>query len=161
MNLFRLLAQVRKEPEYVARNKLVLRFKEKTSYTDEELNEIFALKGMEPHVNPDAKAFTQKALAAPTLDDRFKLLRRVKGVGMKVASTILMVNNPHKYAELDEVSWNSLRTNFGFAAPEKDQNSDYSVQEYLLYLEALQSLADEYGMNVNDVQYVISRAGRE
>jgi hypothetical protein len=156
MNLFRVLNLMRKDEEYVARGKLMSRLADKQSFTEEELNEVYAYRRMEPHGNPDAQRITQKAFATPSLEEKFKLLRKLKGAGMMTASAILALQNPHIFAELDLACWNSLKSNFGFGGADKDKNSDFGLQEYVAYVDALKSLSDEYGMNVSDVQYVLS-----
>jgi hypothetical protein len=156
MNLFRVFNQMKADECFRVRSKLIGRLQGRTCFTEEDINEILAYKGLEQHSNPDAKRITDKAFETPDLGEKFRLLKRLNGVGVILASTILTFQNPHKYAELDVNTWNQLRVNCGFKAAEKDTHSDYGIPEYLSYIDMLKSLADEYGMNPTDVQYVLS-----
>jgi hypothetical protein len=141
------------------REKLLSKLKDREYFTEDEVNEIFTYKGMEHHANQDARKITEKVFASQDMGEKFRLLKRLNGVGIVMASNILMFQNPHKFAETNHISWNILASSFGLKAPEKDARSDYSVQEVEIYLTSLKSLSDEYGMNVADVEYVLSHAG--
>jgi hypothetical protein len=156
MNLFRKFNQLKHGEEYRARARLLEKLGGKHSFSEDEVNEVFAYKRMAYHNNPDSKKLTQKAFSTPDLAERFRLLRRLNGVGIILASTLMMFQNPHKYAEVNHVSWSALRREFGFKSSEKDERSDYGIQDYTAYMDALKSIADEYGMNVSDVEYVLS-----
>jgi hypothetical protein len=158
MNLFRLFNQQKKDESYRARSRILSKLQGRDSFNEDEVNEIFAYKRIEYHSNPDTRKITGKIFSSQDLGEKFRLLRRLNGVGVILASTILMFQNPHKYAELDPKCWMILRRDFGFKGAEKDHRSDYGIPEYISYLEALKPLADEYGMNVSDVAYVMSLA---
>jgi hypothetical protein len=159
MNLFRLFNQLKREDAYKGKARLVSNLQGKPEFTEDEVNEVFAYKRMEYHSNPDARKITQKAFASADLGEKFRLLRRLNGVGMTVASTLIMFQNPHRYAEINAHAWNVLKKDFGFKGSDKDGHSDYSVQDYQSYMDALAALADEHGMNVGDVEYTVSQAG--
>jgi hypothetical protein len=156
VNLFRLLNQLKGDDEFRIRVKLLSRLKDRDCFNEDDINDIFSYKGMEHHPNPDAKKITQKVFASVDVGEKFRLLRRLNGVGLIMASNILMFQNPLRYAEASHVSWNVLVGNYGLKAPEKDERSDFSLQEYETFLNVLKSLANEFGMNVGDVEYVLS-----
>jgi len=158
MNLFRILSLMKKDDEYRTREKFLTKLAGREYLSEEEVNELFSYKHLEYHANPDARKITQKAFASSDLGEKFRLLRRLNGVGVIMTSTILMFQNPNRYAELNPVCWNSLIRNFGFKASEKDGRSDYGIPEYTTYLEAIKSIADEYGMKIGEVEYVLSHS---
>ncbi|MFH0862210.1 MAG: hypothetical protein V1875_04190 [Candidatus Altiarchaeota archaeon] len=160
MNLYRLFNLVKSEEPFRARSRLMNKLSGKGGLTEDELNELFAYKHVEYHSNPDVRKITEKVFATSDLGEKFRLLRRLNGVGLLMASTILTYQNPHKYAEIDPSVWNMLIRDFGFKVQEKGDHSDYSIPEYLSYLEILKSLADEYGMNTSDVAFVLSMPGK-
>ncbi len=158
MNLYRLFNLLRSGESFKVRTRLLGRLQGKNFYSEDELNELFAYKHIEYRPNPDCKKISEKVFATSDLGEKFRLLRRLNGVGIIMASTILTFQNPHKYAELDPKIWNLLISDFGFKAQAKDERSDYSLPEYLGYIELLKSLANEYGMNTADVAFVLSSA---
>jgi hypothetical protein len=156
MNLFRLFNQMRGDEEFKVRIKLLDKLKNSEYFTEEDVNGIFVYKKMEYHSNQDAKKITAKVFSSQDLGEKFRLLKRLNGVGIVMASNILMFQNPRRYAEINHISWNILIEGFNFKESEKECRSDYSIQEYEHYLSALKFLADEYGMNVGDVEYALS-----
>lgn len=156
MNLYRLFNNLRSEGTLRARDDLIARLQGKESFTEDDLNEVFAYKRMDYHSNPDARRYTSAAFAARELGEKLRLLKRLNGVGTVTASAILMFQNPYKYAEISHKAWSQLRRRHAFSGADKDHRSDYGVGEYREYLEALVHLANEYGIGVADVEFVFS-----
>jgi hypothetical protein len=148
---------MRKDEDYLLRSKLLKKLGCRDFITEEELNEVFSYNHLEYHANPDTKKVTQKVFSSSDLGEKFRLLKRLNGVGVIVATSVLMFQNPHKYAELSPACWNNLIKYCGLQAQAKDGRSDYNIPEYLNYLEVLKSVSNEFGMNVGDTQYVLSK----
>ncbi|MFH1055810.1 MAG: hypothetical protein V1744_06945 [Candidatus Altiarchaeota archaeon] len=156
MNLFRLFNDLKKTEEFRARGKILSKLSGKQSFSEEEINEIFAYKKLEGHSNPEASKITRKAFETKDVAEKFRMLKRLNGVNTLTASTILMFQNQFRYAEINIKTWGVLKREYGFKAPDKDVRSDYSLQEYMGYLEILSSIAAEYGMNLSDIEHVIN-----
>ncbi|MBD3388028.1 MAG: hypothetical protein GF416_03175 [Candidatus Altiarchaeales archaeon] len=157
MNLYRMLRNLRKSPDNVERDRLMARLNGRRYFTEDELNEIFSYRRLGYHHNANAVEITTKAFEPDSsLGDGIRVLKRLNGVDMASASLILSFQNPFSYAELDSRAWNKLRKYHGFKGVEKDFKSDFSTVEYGKYLEALKLIAEDYGMRVADVQFVLA-----
>jgi len=159
MNMFRAFQQLRSSDVFKERNRLLSKLQGRSAFTEEDINEVFAYRKLGYHSNSEAVKVTEKAFDAQELGDKLRLLKRLNGVGMMVASSILMFQSPYRYAEINHKTWNYLRRNHGLAGSDKDHKSDFAVGEYQSYLEALSLLAGEFGMNVSEVEFVINSTG--
>ncbi len=159
MNLYRRFMELRKTEDYMLRQNLIGKMRGKSRFTEEDVNEILAYKRLPYHSNTQAGKYTSMAFESSTLGDKLRLLKRLNGVGSVTASTILMAQNPFRYAEINHKAWDQLRRNHGFTGGDKDHRSDFSVGEYREYLEVLASLAKEHGMAVADAEYVLTNHG--
>jgi uncharacterized protein YlbG (UPF0298 family) len=160
VNLYRILSAEKHSHEYREREKLIINLQNKDYFNDSELRAVMNYKGGSIHTNQEAVKYTSLAFKTEDLDQKIKYLRKLNGVGMITASTIMMVHDPYNYAELNYHAWNLLQRNYGLGGSEKDGNSDYSVTEYKKYLEMVKSLSNEYGMKPSDIVYILSVLNR-
>jgi len=156
MNLYRLFNDIKKSEDYQLRSKLISNLQGKSAYSEEDIAAIFAYKGLEFKSQAEVEKITRKAFETRDLAERFRLLKRITGVTTLMASTIIMFQNPYRYAEINIKTWALLKREYGFKAPDKDIRSDYALNEYLGYLGGLSSIAAEYGMNISDIEYIIN-----
>ena len=80
------------------------------------------------------------------IDLRLNLLMSLRGVGLPVASAILTLVYPDKYAVIDFRGWNQL---FG----EKKQS--FTISDYKKYLREIRKLAGELGWTPQEVDLAI------
>ena len=77
---------------------------------------------------------------------RFGILCTLRGVGVPVASAILALVFPERYAVIDFRGWRQV-----FA----EERTTFSVSDYKRYLRELQNLARELGWTVQEVDSAI------
>jgi hypothetical protein len=77
---------------------------------------------------------------------RFGILCSLRGVGVPVASAILALVFPGRYAVIDFRGWRQV---FG------EERTAFSVSDYKRYLRAIQALAQELGWPVQEVDLAI------
>jgi len=124
--------------------------------SDVQILDVMKYKNVQEHTNQKVSNFTAIAFASSSIEKKIQFLKKLNGVGMTVASTILMFHNPYKFGELNHTVWNILHRNYGLSGSEKSSNSDYSIPEYVQYIQILQSLSEEYGMRPSDIVFIIS-----
>jgi len=154
-NLYRLFHKLKGHPDVRRREALFHDLAGKTGFSSGDVERVLEYRHLPFHHNPHISRYAEKAFHSEDLGAAVKLLRRIPGVGMAVASSLLMFHNPYKYAELDHESWRVLREEYGFEGTGKDTKSDYGLPEYERYLEAIRKLAEEHGMRVADVQLTL------
>ncbi len=104
-------------------------------------------------VSPEAvKDATKMAFALTDDSERLRQLRRIKGVGVAVASVILSFYDPENYGIIDIHSWREL---FG-----KEQNNSFNESDFLRFTEALRRLARVHGVFARDVEKALFRKNR-
>jgi hypothetical protein len=69
----------------------------------------------------------------------------LSGIGVPVASAVLLFINPDRFTVIDERAWSVLQET-GYLAQEL--SNDPTVDEYLLYLGACWTLANEYDVSL-------------
>lgn len=157
MNIYRIFYNHRHDEIVVKRDKLLDRLQKKRSFTDEDILEIMKFKGVGPkedYKNVNSMRVTSEAFIEPDLNKKMMILRRLRGVGMVMASAILSFQNPYEYASIDTPTWNLLVRRFGFNADEK-KGVDYSIKEYQNYMQEIKAIANEYGMKPVDVELTL------
>jgi hypothetical protein len=125
--------------------------------SEENVREILKFADIEYPENPETKRVTLKAFAISDIQEKFKHLKRLEGLDLKASTVLLMYHNPNKYAQLTHDCWNNLVEYHGFNYSKKEIHSDYGIPEYMAYLNFLNEAAQEYGMSLSDIEYVISR----
>jgi len=77
---------------------------------------------------------------------RINTLTLLKGVGIPVASAILSLCFPDKYAVIDYRNWEQL---FG------ERKSNYTIKNYLDYLKKIKKLSEEFGFTCKEIDTAI------
>jgi hypothetical protein len=77
---------------------------------------------------------------------KFKILTSIKGVEIPIASAILTLTNPDKYAVIDFRVWRQL---FGI------KKSYYAMTDYLKYLTVIKALAVKYDLKLQQIDMAI------
>ncbi len=77
---------------------------------------------------------------------RLRILCSLRGVGVPVASAVLALVFPEKYAVIDFRGWRQI---FG------EEKRTFSVSDYKIYLRKIKSLADELGWLPQEVDLAI------
>jgi hypothetical protein len=77
---------------------------------------------------------------------RLKILTSIKGVEIPIASAVLTLTNPDKYAVVDFRVWRQL---FGVA------KSFYTVADYLKYLGVIKDLSIKYDLRLQQIDMAI------
>ncbi|HHQ45453.1 MAG TPA: hypothetical protein ENN13_04890 [Candidatus Altiarchaeales archaeon] len=155
-NLYRIFQKNRHNPTLVERESLIRNISGKKSMNAEDLRAILEYKGLPEHTARSLiEKYTQQAFQEESLEEKIKNLRRLNGVGVVAASTILSIQNPYKHAELDHDTWETLKKEYGMESTGKDKKSDYGVKEYLRYNSLIQQIAEEHGMRMSDVQFTL------
>jgi len=100
-------------------------------------------------VNPDSiKSVTGKAFAITDDSARLSELRRIKGVGVAVASVILTFYNPGIYGIIDIHSWREL---FG------GEKQVFDKSDFIRFTETLRRLARDHSLPARDVEKALFR----
>lgn len=87
----------------------------------------------------------ERAVHKSSVRDKVEALTSLSGIGVPVASAILLFINPDRFTVIDERAWNVLQET-GYLAQELSE--DPTVDEYLLYLGACWTLANEYDVSL-------------
>ena len=77
---------------------------------------------------------------------KLNLLTSLKGIGVPVASAILALTYPEKYAVIDKRNWEQIFGNL---------KSNYTVCDYLKYLKVIKTLSSRYGFTYQEVDMAI------
>jgi len=77
---------------------------------------------------------------------KLKLLTALRGVGIPVASAILALSYPEKYAVIDFRGWRQLFEN---------TRTYYSTNNYLKYLDTIRNIAENYNLTPQQVDQAI------
>jgi hypothetical protein len=159
MNLYRILYLNRHNARLIQRDKLFKRLNNQPFFTASDINAIISYKGLKPIEDSrffDVKDLTNKAFSTPELSLKFRSLTRMRGIGMTLASEILAFQSPYKHAALSHKVWNTLVKDFGMKGEEKKPEDDFAVKDYETYLLKISSLAEEHGMKLADVEFVLN-----
>jgi len=155
-NLYRVFNKNKSHKKLRERDSIIRNLEGKKYFTKDDLEKLFEYKGVtHPHSNRFVKKYTQKAFESDDLEQKIRSLKRLNGVGMVMASTILTMQNPYRFAELDHMVWDTLQTDYSLEGTEKDHRSDYGIGEYERYMDILRNLGEEYGMKASDVEFVL------
>ncbi len=98
---------------------------------------------------PQIKKVSQKAFAAKTEKERIKLLDGLSGVGIPVASALLMFYDPNKYAVIDIRAWQTL-FKYGLVKENK-KGKNFTYKQWEKYLEIVRSYAKKYNVKPRDI----------
>jgi thermostable 8-oxoguanine DNA glycosylase len=85
------------------------------------------------------------AVHQSSIRSKVEALTTLNGVGVPVASAILLFINPEQFTVIDKRAWNVLRESEYLS---QELSDDPTAEEYLLYLGACWTLANEYDVSI-------------
>jgi len=99
------------------------------------------------HKNDDAvvQEHIKRAAHESSIRNKVEALISLHGIGVPVASSILMFINPDRFTVIDERAWNMLQETKYLS---QELSEDPNVDEYLIYLGACWTLANEYDVSL-------------
>jgi hypothetical protein len=103
------------------------------------------------------RAATHQAFALTDDCGKLRQLRRIKGVGVAVASVILSFYDPEKYGIIDIHSWREL---FGEEQNGKKQKSSFNEADFLRFTEEVRRLAHIHGLPARDIEKALFHKNR-
>ena len=105
--------------------------------------------------NPNKKVIeiTKKAFAARDEKERIELLGELKGVGVPVASAVLMLTNPQEYGVIDFWVWKVLYR-FG-EVRKKPKGRGLNFNDWYTYLAKIRYFAKKFKVKTRDIERTI------
>jgi len=99
------------------------------------------------HNNDDAvvQEHIKRAVRESSIRSKVEALTSLSGIGVPVASAILIFINEDRFTVIDERAWNVLQETKYLS---QELSEDPNVDEYLLYLGACWTLANEYDVSL-------------
>jgi len=80
------------------------------------------------------------------IEEKIKILRKLDGVGVGVASAILALIFPEKYCVIDFRGWEYI---FG------EEKRTFTVSEYIKYLKEIKNIADKIGLTPQETDLAV------
>ncbi|MFT4905161.1 MAG: hypothetical protein ACI8UR_001732 [Natronomonas sp.] len=99
------------------------------------------LRNLRENDDEEVRTRIEEAVHETSIRFKAKALTSLKGIGVPVASAILLFVNPNRFTVIDERAWDVLQQT-GYLSQELSE--DPTVDEYLIYLGACWTLANEY-----------------
>ena len=93
----------------------------------------------------EIRSKVERAVHESGIQTRVDALISLNGIGVPVASAILLFIDPDRFTVIDERAWNVLQET-GYLLD--DISDDPTVEEYLLYLGTCRALANEYNVSL-------------
>ncbi|MCX6695453.1 MAG: hypothetical protein NTU61_04080, partial [Candidatus Altiarchaeota archaeon] len=135
---------------------ILQKFQGKQSFTEDDIKHILKFNRIQHDFkNPQTYEITSRALKEPVLAEKLRALKRLSGVGIIISSSILAFQNPYKYAIMSPDSLSVLQRHFGLPVVHKEKRGEYSIEDYLRYLDKITSLSEEYGMKPFDIEFAL------
>jgi len=108
--------------------------------------------------NDDEKVQTrvEEAVHETSIRSKVEALTSLQGVGVPVASAILLFIDPERFTVIDKRAWGALRE---MEYIDRELSEDPSVDEYLLYLGACWTLANEYDVSLRTLDMALWALG--
>jgi len=103
------------------------------------------LKHLRKNDDEEIQAKVEEAVHEPDIRSKIEALTSLNGIGVPVASAILMFINEDRFTVIDERAWNVLQET-GYLGQEL--SDDPTADEYLLYLGACWAIANEYDVSL-------------
>lgn len=94
----------------------------------------------------------ERAVHESNIRTKVESLTSLSGVGVPVASAILLFMNPDRFTVIDERAWRVLYET-GYLPQEL--SDDPTVEEYLMYLGACWALANEYDVSLRTLDMAL------
>lgn len=92
------------------------------------------------------------AVHQSSIRSKVEALTSLNGVGVPVASAILLFINPKRFTVIDKRAWNVLHESEYLS---QELSDDPTVEEYLLYLGACWALANEYDVSLRTLDMAL------
>ena len=103
------------------------------------------LKHLDKNGDEEIRARINEAVHESNIRTKVEALTSLSGIGVPVASAILLFINPDRFTVIDKRAWNVLRET-GYLGQELSEEP--TVDEYLLYLGACWAIANEYDVSL-------------
>ena len=103
------------------------------------------LKHLRKNDDEEIQARIEEAVHEPDIRSKVEALTSLNGIGVPVASAILMFIDEDRFTVIDERAWNVLQETEYLS---QELSEDPTVDEYLIYLGACWTLANEYDVSV-------------
>jgi endonuclease III len=103
------------------------------------------LKHLRKNDDEEIQARIEEAVHEPDIRSKVEALTSLNGIGVPVASTILMFIDEDRFTVIDGRAWNVLQETEYLS---QELSEDPTVDEYLIYLGACWTLANEYDVSV-------------
>jgi len=110
------------------------------------------LKHLRSNDDEEITARIDEAVHESSIRSKVELLTSLTGIGVPVASAILLFINPNRFTVIDERAWNVLQQT-GYLS--QDLSDDPTVEEYLLYLGVCWALANEYDVSLRTLDMAL------
>lgn len=83
-------------------------------------------------------------------EEKFKILTRIHGIGIPIASAILAVCEPKKFTVVDSRAWAALKSLPKEVTGDLPDDPTATIDAYLQYLDKCKELAREDGVSLRD-----------
>lgn len=103
------------------------------------------LKHLRKNDDDEIRAQIEEAVHESSIRSKVEALTSLSGIGVPVASAILLFINPARFTVIDKRAWNVLHESEYLS---QELSDDPTVEEYLLYLGACWTLANEYDVSI-------------
>ena len=124
------------------------------SWTKHDLEEIVRwrkIQSLMPKIDTNIELALAQAFTLQDEESKVEVLCRIPGIGPVLASVLLTLTSPEKYAPLDNHTWSAL-SRLGFDIRKRPfSGGGYTVHELLRYLRIVRSLARSTNMLPWDV----------
>ncbi|MFH1971027.1 MAG: hypothetical protein ABIJ05_01430, partial [Patescibacteria group bacterium] len=116
------------------------------------------LKWNEDNEDLEIKDITKNAINSKDEKEKIKLLCKIRGVGIPLASCILALYNPEKYCIFDIHIYDEI-----FNTDHKNRPKYFSSNPkyYLELLEKLRKLSEEYSLSIRDIEKALFKKNCE
>lgn len=100
----------------------------------------------------------ETAVTASAIRDKVAALTSLKGIGVPVASAIMLFIDPDQYTVIDVRAWRALRS---MGHLDQELPDVPTIEEYLIYLGACWTLANEYDVSLRTLDRALWAIGGE
>ena len=103
------------------------------------------LKHLRKNDDEEIQAKIEEAVHEPDIRSKVEALTSLNGIGVPVTSAILMFIDKDRFTVIDERAWNVLQETGDLR---RELSEDPTIEEYLIYLGACWTLANEYDVSL-------------
>lgn len=109
-----------------------------------------AIRLIESNPSQTIKAITQSAFSSKNETDRMESLKRLRGVGIPMASSILMLTNPVHYGVIDIRAWEVLyKMEAVFTNP---NGVNFRIKEWVAYIKIIRMLSKKHKVSAREIE---------